>query len=102
MTAARALRIVQMTGAAEGADWFAPMCAGLATRGHEVLAIVDARPGDLAGRLAQAGVATARVDLSLHRPLSSGRGAGGVAVDAVRLSRAAGRVARLLRSARAD
>jgi len=98
----RPLRVVQLTGAAEGADWFAPMCAGLAERGHDVLAVIDARPGDLAGRLAGAGIPTARIDLSLRRPLSSRRTPGAVAVDAAHLARASGRLARLLRSVRTD
>ena len=102
MTDAALLRIVNIVGAAEGADWFAPMCAGLGARGHDVHAIIDARPGAIGAQLAQAGIAVDRLDLSLSRPLAAARAPARAALDAARLARAAGRVAGVLRRVRPD
>jgi glycosyltransferase involved in cell wall biosynthesis len=102
VTDAGPVRIVNIVGAAEGADWFAPMCAGLAARGHEVHAIIDARPGAIGAQLAQAGIPVDRLDLSLSRPLAAARAPVRAALDAARLARAAGRVAGVLRRVRPD
>ena len=102
MSSVSGLRLVNIVGAAEGADWFVPMCAGLAARGHEVSAIIDARPGDIGTRLSAAGIPFERLDLSLSRPLASARAPTRVALDAARLARGAARVAGALRRARPD
>ncbi|MDP1846686.1 MAG: glycosyltransferase [Solirubrobacteraceae bacterium] len=102
MTDAGPVRLVNIVGAAEGADWFAPMCAGLAARGHDVRAIIDARPGAIGAQLAQAGIPVDRLDLSLSRPLAAARGPARGALDASRLARAAGRVTGVLRRVRPD
>ena len=97
-----AVRLVNVVGAAEGADWFVPMCAGLAARGHQVSAIIDARPGGLGAQLDQAGIPLHRVDLSLSRPLAAARAPARAALDAARLAQAAARVAGVLRRVRPD
>lgn len=96
------LRLVHIVGAAEGADWFVPMCVGLAARGIDVSAIIDARPGDLGDRLAAAGIRAQRVDLSLSRPLAAARTPARAVLDGARLTQAAGRVAGILRRVRPD
>jgi glycosyltransferase involved in cell wall biosynthesis len=93
------LRVVQLIGAAEGADWFPELCARLSECGHEVSAVVSDRPGDLGGRLHARGIEWAPAELTLRHQLAgrSRTRAARYALDGAHLLQAAARMAMRLR-----
>ncbi|MFI5067972.1 MAG: glycosyltransferase family 4 protein, partial [Streptosporangiales bacterium] len=61
------LRILQVTAASAGGDWFLGQVSGLACRGHTVCAVLPA-DGPLAGRLRAAGIRTEVIPFRGKRP----------------------------------
>lgn len=52
----RALRVAQICGAVDGAQWMVDISSGLIERGYDVVAVIAGEGGDTAGRLRAAGV----------------------------------------------
>lgn len=91
-------RIVQVVGAWEGNEWFVTLCRDLVSRGYDVAAVIDARPGDLGARLAAAGIRHHTLALTFGLGFDRAR----IAVYPVRIPIAALKLAAVLRRERAD
>jgi len=92
------VRIAQVAGVWSHSDWFLALCRGLAARGYDVVAIIDARRGDLAARLAEAGIRHYQLALTFGTGFDQSR----VAAYAVNIPLAAVKLARILRRERID
>jgi glycosyltransferase involved in cell wall biosynthesis len=87
-----------VVGAWQNCQWFVDVCRDLARRGHEVVAVIDAQPGDLGDRLHAAGIPVHRVSMTF----ATGRDRTRLPAYAVGLPLAALRLARVLRAERVD
>jgi glycosyltransferase involved in cell wall biosynthesis len=63
------LRVAQVCAAARHSPWFTDICAEVAQRGFDVVAVIDASEGDLAARLAAQGTRFHRVPMYFGRNL---------------------------------
>jgi glycosyltransferase involved in cell wall biosynthesis len=66
-------RIAQIAAAWENCEWFTALCRDLTARGYDVIAIIDAEPGDLGIRLAEAGIRTYKVKMTFATGLDRAR-----------------------------
>jgi glycosyltransferase involved in cell wall biosynthesis len=92
------VRIAQVAGAWENCQWFVDVCRDLAARGYDVIAIIDAVPGDLGTRLEAAGIRHYEVPMTFATARDRSR----LPVYAMRIPLAALRIARILRRERID
>jgi glycosyltransferase involved in cell wall biosynthesis len=92
------LRIAQVAGAWENCQWFVDLCQGLDSRGHEVIAFIDSRRGDLADRLSAAGIRHYKVAMTFATRFDRLR----LPAYLIGLPLAAVQLARLLRRERID
>lgn len=91
-----ALRIAQIAGAWENCSWFVDLCRDQADRGHEVIAIIDAQPGNLGNRLTAAGIPWFSVSMTFGLRRDRSR----IADYVLRIPLAALLIARILRRER--
>jgi glycosyltransferase involved in cell wall biosynthesis len=92
------VRIAQIAGAWENCQWFVDVCRDLTARGYEVIAIIDAVPGDLGARLEAAGIRHYAVPMTFATARDRTR----LPAYAARIPLAAFRIARILRRERID
>jgi glycosyltransferase involved in cell wall biosynthesis len=92
------VRIAQVAGVWSRSDWFVALCRDLAARGYDVVAVIDARRGDLAERLTEAGIRHHTLALTFGTRFDQGR----VAAYAFSIPLAAMKLARILRAERID
>jgi glycosyltransferase involved in cell wall biosynthesis len=92
------VRVAQVAGSWHSCPWFVDLCRGLTERGYEVIAIIDDRPGDLAGRLAAHGIRVHKLAMTFATRLDRAR----LPIYALRIPLAALRLARILRRERID
>jgi glycosyltransferase involved in cell wall biosynthesis len=66
-------RVAQIAAAWENCEWFVALCRDLTARGYDVTAIIGSQPGDLATRLAAAGIRTYKLKMTFATGLDRGR-----------------------------
>ncbi|HEX2831508.1 MAG TPA: glycosyltransferase [Thermoanaerobaculia bacterium] len=69
----RPLRIAEIAAASNRSPWFAEICAELARRGHDVVAVIDSGDGDLAARLDARGIRHHAIPLIVAKNLDRAR-----------------------------
>ncbi|HXA17256.1 MAG TPA: glycosyltransferase [Thermoanaerobaculia bacterium] len=94
----RRIRIAQVAGLWNGCDWFVGLCRDLTTRGYDVVAVIDERPGDIGARLEAAGIRCQRLALNFATDLDRAR----LPIYAAKMPLAAIRLARILRREKID
>ncbi len=90
----RRVRVAQVAGIWEDAEWFVALCRDLIERGYDVIAVIDKRRGDLGPRLEAAGIPFYRVALTFATRLDRTR----LPVYAMKMPVAGLRLVRILRS----
>ena len=94
----RAIKVVQVIGAWQANEWFVTLCRDLVRRGYDVLAVIDEGRGDLAERLAEAGIRHRKLALTFGRRFDRTR----IAAYLLHVPIAVLRLARIFRGERAD
>lgn len=98
----RSIRVAQVVSAAEGADWFVAIAAGLRGRGHDVVAIVDVAGDSLTDALDSAAVPWTAIPLAPKPSLGVRASPVGLVFQVWEAGVATIRLAVLLRRLRAD
>jgi glycosyltransferase involved in cell wall biosynthesis len=67
------LRVAQIAPLSKHSPWFSDICAEMARRGYEVVAIIDSTDGDLAGRMNALGIRHYRIPMHAAENLDRSR-----------------------------